>query len=183
MINRTLHRFRYLCLSILILLILPSYSEGLETLLIKADIKPIKGNPRAPNFFLQDLSGKKVELNHFKGKVVLLSFWATWCGPCKEEMPSKEVLHQMFKGENFILLTISVDYDEKKKVKDFIDKHRYTFPVLIDPQCVTLDLFGIKGIPATILIDKNGRMVGRSIGPKDWKGPEIVSVLNFLLEK
>lgn len=180
MINRALHRF--ICFFILVLFSFPCYAEGTDTLLLKADIKPIKGNPSAPNFFLQDLNGKKVELKHFRGKVVLLSFWATWCGPCKEEMPSKEVLYQMYNGKNFTLLAVSVDYDEKKKVKDFIHKHRYTFPVLIDPQCVTLDLFGIKGIPATILIDKNGRMVGRSVGPKDWKSPEIVSLLNYLLE-
>lgn len=180
MVVRTLHRFIYFL--ILILFSLPSYAEGTDTLLLRAGIKPIKGNPMAPNFFLEDLHGKKVELKHFRGKVVLISFWATWCGPCKEEMPSKEVLRQMYKGKNFALLAISVDYDEKKKVKDFIDKHRYSFPVLIDPQCITLDLYGIKGIPATILIDKKGRMVGRSIGPKDWKGPEILSLLNYLLE-
>jgi thiol-disulfide isomerase/thioredoxin len=156
---------------------------GLDSLLQKAEIKSIKGNPIAPNFSLEDLHGKKVDLKQFKGKVVFLNFWATWCGPCKEEMPSMEALCEKFKGNPFIFLTISVDYEEKKKVKEFIDKHRYTFPVLIDPKCFTLDLYGVKGIPTTILIDKKGNMIGRSVGPKDWNHPGIVSIVNYLIEK
>lgn len=170
-------------LIILLLLVLHSPAKGIDTLLQKAEIKPIKGGQMAPNFYLENLNGKKVDLKQYRGKIVFLNFWATWCGPCKEEMPSMEALYQKLKERNFVFLTISVDYDEKKKVKDFIDKHRYTFPVLIDPKCVTLDLFGVKGIPATILIDKNGRMVGRAVGPRDWKSSEIVSILNHLLEK
>ena len=168
---------------ILILLILYSPAMGIDSLLQKAEIKPIKGKQIAPNFSLEDLHGKKVDLKQFRGKVVFLNFWATWCGPCKEEMPSMEALYQMFKEKNFVFLTISVDYEEKKKVKEFIDKHRYTFPVLIDPKCLALDLYGVKGIPTTILIDKKGTMIGRSVGPKDWNHPEIVNLLGQLIEK
>jgi peroxiredoxin len=168
---------------ILFLLVLHSSAGGINTLLLKAEIQPVKGNQMAPNFSLEDLSGKKANLKQYRGKVVFLNFWATWCGPCKEEMPSMEALYQKFKERGFVFLTISVDYEEKKKVKEFIDKHRYTFPVLIDPKCLALDLYEVKGIPTTILIDKKGRMVGRAIGPKDWKHPEIISILNQLIEK
>ena len=168
---------------ILILLVLHSPAEGIDTLLLKAEIKPMKGSQTAPNFSLEDLNGKKVDLKQFRGKVVFLNFWATWCGPCKEEMPSMEALYQKFKEKGFVFLTISVDYEEKKKVKEFINKHHYTFPVLIDSKCLTLDLYGVKGIPTTILIDKKGRMVGSAVGPRDWKHPEIVSILNQLIEK
>ena len=168
---------------ILFLLVLHSSAGGINTLLLKAEIQPVKGNQMAPNFSLEDLSGKKANLKQYRGKVVFLNFWATWCGPCKEEMPSMEALYQKFKERGFVFLTISVDYEEKKKVKEFIDKHHYTFPVLIDSKCVTLDLYGVKGIPTTLLIDKKGRMVGRAIGPKDWKHPEIISILNQLIEK
>ncbi|MDI7260769.1 MAG: TlpA disulfide reductase family protein [Thermodesulfobacteriota bacterium] len=182
MINRRVY-FRSFVL-ILILLMPHSFVEGGEDpLFLKAGIQPVKDNKKAPDFRLEDLSGKKVELKHFKGKVVFLNFWATWCGPCKEEMPSMEALYQKFREKNFVFLTISVDYEDRKKVKGFIDKHHYTFPVLIDSKSLTLDLYGVKGIPTTILIDKKGRMVGRAIGPKDWKHPEIVNILNQLIEK
>ncbi len=166
----------------LIFFISSSAAEGMEALLQKAEIKPIKGNPIAPPFSLEDLDGKKIDLKHFKGQVIFLNFWATWCGPCKEEMPSMEALYQKFKERGFVFLAISVDYEEKKKVKDYINKHRYTFPVLIDPKCVTLDLYRVKGIPTTILIDKKGRMVGRVIGYKDWNHLHIVTLLEEMIK-
>jgi peroxiredoxin len=160
-----------------------SFAEGGEDpLFLKAGIQTVN-HKKAPDFRLEELSGKKVELKHFKGQVVFLNFWATWCSPCKEEMPSMEALYQKFKERGFVFLTISVDYEEKKKVKEFIDKHHYTFPVLIDPKCFTLDLYGVKGIPTTILIDKKGRIVGKKIGSKNWNSPEIISVLNQLIGK
>jgi len=149
----------------------------------KAGIQPIKGGKKAPNFYLEDLQGKKWELKHFKGKVVFLNFWATWCGPCKDEMPSMEELYKQFKDKDFVFLALSVDYAGVKPVKDFIEKHRYTFPVLIDPKCETLDLFEVKGIPTTFLIDKKGIIIGKAIGPRDWKRSEAVSIVNLLLEK
>jgi peroxiredoxin len=148
-----------------------------------AGISPVKGNKRAPNFSLEDVHGKKVEFRHFGGKVVFLNFWATWCSPCKEEMPSMEALYNLFKGKDFVFLTVSVDYAGVKPVKEFIEKHRYTFPVLIDPNCETLDLFEVKNIPTTLLIDKKGTIIGKAIGPIDWKKQEVVSVLNLLLKK
>jgi peroxiredoxin len=154
-----------------------------DDLFSKIGITPIKGDKKAPDFSLQDLNGKKFGLNQFKGKVIFLNFWATWCSPCKEEMPSMEVLHQQFKEKNFILLAISVDYGGQKPVNEFINKYQYTFPVLLDPKCKTLDLLQVKGIPTTFLIDKKGRMVGKAIGPRDWKSPEVASLINLLIEK
>jgi peroxiredoxin len=153
-----------------------------ENLFSKVGIQLVKSGTKAPNFSLEDLTGKKSELKHYRGKVVFLNFWATWCGPCKEEMPSMEKLCKQFKDKNFVFLTISVDYAGIKPVKDYIEKHRYTFPVLIDPQCETLDLFEVKGIPTTFLIDKKGVIVGKAIGPKDWERSEVVSIVNHLLE-
>ncbi len=159
-----------------------SAEGGEDGLFLKIGIIPIK-NKKAPGFCLENVKGERVELKNFKGKVVFINFWATWCGPCKEEMPSMEALYQKFKERGFVFLTISVDYEEKKKVKEFIDKHHYTFPVLIDSKCLTLDLYGVKGIPTTILIDKKGRMLGSAVGPRDWKHPEIVNILSQLIEK
>jgi peroxiredoxin len=154
-----------------------------EDLFSKIGMIPIKGDKKAPDFSLQDLNGKKIGLNQFKGKVIFINFWATWCGPCKGEMPSMETLHQQFKEKKFVLLAVSVDYEGPKLVKEFINKYQYTFPVLFDPDCKTLDLFEVKGIPTTFLIDKKGKMVGKAIGPRDWKSPEVTSLINLLVQK
>ena len=159
-------------------------SSAGDELLLKAGIQPMKTVKSAPNFHLDRLNSKKVELREFRGKVVLLNFWATWCGPCKEEMPSMEALYRLYKEKDFNLVAISVDYEGVRPVKEFIEKQRYTFPVLLDPNGETLDLFGVKGIPTTFVIDKKGRIVGRVVGPKDWKQPEILSLFDTLaLEK
>lgn len=176
--------FRCLLVVFVFLLNLPFTAEGgEEDLFSKIKISPIKGDKKAPDFSLKDLIGNKVELNQFKGKVIFLNFWATWCSPCREEMPSLEVLHQHFKDKNFILLAISVDYGGLKPVQEFVNKHHFTFPVLLDPRCKTYDLFGVRGIPTTYLIDKKGRMVGKAVGPRDWKSPEVISLINLMLNK
>ncbi len=170
------------CLFVILILLSPHFSAkaGEDDLFLKIPISPIKENKKAPNFSLKDLNGKNVEFKNFKGKVVFLNFWATWCGPCKGEMPSLEALYQQFKGKDFVFLSISVDYEGVRPVKEYIEKNRYTFPVLIDAKCETLDLYEVKGIPTTFIIDKKGRMIGKAIGPRNWKSQEVVSLLNLL---
>jgi peroxiredoxin len=176
--------FRYLSLILILFLNLPLLVEGGEDeLFSKIRITPIKGDKKTPDFSLKDLNDKRVGLKQFKGKIIFLNFWATWCGPCKEEMPYIEALYQQFKEKNFVFLTVSVDYEGIKPVKEFINKYQYTFPVLLDPKCETLDLFEVKGIPTTFLIDKKGKMIGKAIGPRDWRSPEIASLLNLLIQK
>jgi peroxiredoxin len=161
---------------------IPTKGEG-NDLFSRINIQPIKDKRKAPNFSLATLDGKKVELKNFKGKVVFLNFWATWCGPCKEEMPSMEALHQQFKEKDFVFLTISVDYAGLNPVKEFMEKQRYTFPVLIDQKCDTLDPFEVKGVPTTFIIDKKGRMIGKASGPRNWRSPEVISLLNQLISE
>jgi peroxiredoxin len=175
---------RRLSLILILLVALVFTAEGGESdLFSKIRIDPIKGDKKAPDFSLRDLNGNKVEIKPLKGKIILLNFWATWCGPCKEEIPALEVLHQQFKEKNLVLLTISVDYEGLKPVQEFMNKHHYTFPVLLDPQGETLDLFEVKEIPTTFIIDKKGGMIGRAIGPRDWKNPEVFSLINLLTGK
>lgn len=176
--------FRCLCVILILLVNLSISAEGgEEEFYSKMKINPIKGNKKTPDFSLKDLNGKEVEIKQFKGKVVFLNFWATWCGPCKEEMPGMEILHKQFKEKNFVLLTISVDYEGIKPVREFMSKQQYTFPVLLDPQGETLDLFEVKGIPTTFLIDKKGMMIGKAIGPRDWKSADVFSLVSLLVEK
>jgi peroxiredoxin len=174
------------CLSLILILLVAlvfTAEGGEDDLFSKIGIDPIKGDKKVPDFSLRDLNGNKVEMKQFKGKIILVNFWTTWCGPCKEEMPGLELLHQQFKEKNFVLLSISVDFERLERVQEFINKHHYAFPVLLDPQGETLDLFGVKGVPTTFLIDKTGRMIGKATGRRDWKKPEVFSLINLLTEK
>jgi peroxiredoxin len=173
----------YLLLLCFLLCFFSSAHGGLDDLFLKLKIRPLKDGKKAPDFSLDGLSGRRVELKQFKGKVIFLTFWATWCGPCKEELPSIEALHQQFKGKDLAVLTVSVDYEGAVPVEKYIAKQGYTFYVLIDPKGSVLDLYGVEQIPTTILIDKKGRIIGRAIGPRDWKSPEAISLLTQLIEK
>jgi len=148
----------------------------------KIGIQIMKDKTKATNFCLKGLEGRDVELKDFNGKLVFINFWATWCGPCKEELPSMEVLYREFKDRGFVLLAISVDYGGTTLVKEFIANSRYTFPVLLDPNCETLDLYHIKGIPTTLIIDRKGKWVGRVVGPRNWQSSDARSILNLLLQ-
>jgi len=158
----------------------PAYSEE-DGLFSKIGIQSIRDRKKAPYFCLDGLNGEKVQFNALKGKIIFLNFWASWCGPCKEEMPSIEVLYQHYEKRDFVFLTISVDYGSPEPVRKFIEKHRYRFPVLLDPAGKTLDLFEINKIPATLIIDKNGKIIGRVLGPRDWNSPEVFSLVEHLL--
>jgi peroxiredoxin len=176
--------FFYSLLFVLIPFTLSFSSEkSRDELYSKIGIQSVKGDKKAPDFSLEDLKGGKSELKKFRGKVVFLNFWATWCGPCKEEMPSMEKLYQQFKEGDFTFLSISVDYERRETVKKFIEKQSYTFPVLLDPECKVLDLYDVKRIPTTILIDKNGKMMGRATGPMNWSSQEVILLLSILLGK
>jgi peroxiredoxin len=158
----------------------PAHSEE-DELFSKIGIQSMKDKRKAPDCTLEALNGEKIQLKALKGKMIFLNFWATWCGPCKEEMPSMEALHQKFKAKDFVFLTVAVDYGGAKRVREFIEKQRYQFPVVVDPAGKTLDLFEINKIPSTLVIDKKGRIIGRAIGPRNWNSPEVVSLLNQTL--
>ena len=177
---------RFLCVRMVNILFFVALAIGAgaqDALFSKLDVKPVKGKRTMPNIPLKDLKGQQVDLKALKGRVIFLNFWATWCGPCKEEMPSMQALYQEFKEKGFVFLTISVDYEGLRPVKEFIEKNRYTFPVLIDQKGETLDLFEVNGIPTTFLIDKQGKMIGKVIGPRDWKSPEVISLLSQLMRQ
>ncbi len=170
----------FLIIVFIILFSLPAYSQEGD-LLSKIRIQSIVDKKKTPDFCLEGLNGEKVQLRALKGRIIFLNFWATWCGPCKEEMPSMEALHQHYKERNFTLLTIALDYGGPDTVRKFIEKNRYHFPVLLDPSNKTLDLFEINKIPATLIINKNGKRIGRAIGPRNWSSPEVFSLIDQLL--
>ncbi len=167
-------------LASLLLLSYPALSQE-RCLYSKVGIQSSRANTKIPDFCLEGLNGKRVQLRSLKSNVILLNFWATWCGPCKEEMPSVEALYQHYKERDFVLLTISVDEGSSETTRKFIQKNRYSFPVLLDPGGKTLDLFQIDRIPAMVVIDKKGRILGRAIGSRDWSRPEVFSFIDQVL--
>jgi thiol-disulfide isomerase/thioredoxin len=161
---------------------IPLANGDVEGLFSKIKIQPVRDKKMAPAFSLDGLSGRRFELKQFKGKVVFLTFWATWCGPCKEELPSIEALHRQFKGKEFAVLSVAVDLEGAGPVEKFIAKQGYTFYVLVDSKGETLDLYRIEGIPTTFLIDKKGRIIGKAIGPRNWKSPDAISLIGELID-
>ena len=135
----------------------------------------------APDFAVPDLHGQAVRLSAFRGKVVLLNLWTTWCPPCREEMPSLERLHARLGARDFQLLAVSEDEEGRRAVEPFVREMQLSFPVLVDPEHQVGDRYAVTGYPETFLIDRTGRVVQHVIGPRDWASPEWVRTLEALM--
>lgn len=138
----------------------------------------------APNFTLPGLDGKMVRLTDYKGKVVLLNIWATWCPSCVEEMPSMEKLYKELKGEDFEILAVSIDESGAKVVAPFMQKYKLSFPALVDPGGKVIQrLYRTTGIPESFIIDKEGNIEQIIIGPTDWATTEAIRFFRYLIQK
>ncbi len=158
-----------------------SDTSGLRPDTASHDSFPATGQIAAA-FTLKDLSGKKVSLSSFRGKVVFLNIWATWCGPCREEMPSIESLYSHFKNtKNFVILGVSEDTEGKAAVAPYITRNGYHFRILLDPENVVGEKYGVSGVPETFIIDQQGRIVAHHMGAYDWSRSDIRAALEDLL--
>ena len=124
----------------------------------KSNLKP------APDFTLKDINGKDVKLSDFKGKVVVVDFWATWCAPCRMELPHLIELQKKFEKQGFTFIGISVDEEGVKVVKPFSEKNKINYPILISDDKVQKDFGGIFGYPTAFLIDQKGNIVKKYFG-------------------
>jgi peroxiredoxin len=113
------------------------------------------------NFTLTDLQGKSWALKDLRGQTVLVNFWATWCPPCRKEMPDMEALYQEFKGQGLVILAISDE--EIGKVNPFIAEHKFSYPILLDPGRKVNELFQVEGIPKSFLYDRNGHLAAQAM--------------------
>ena len=144
---------------------------------------PRTGEP-APDFSLPELSGGQIELSGRRGRVLFVNFWATWCPPCRDEAPSLERLYQRLRGEGFEVLAISVDAPGmSEQIGAFRAELGLSFPILLDPGKRTHDAFGVTGVPETYLIDHEGRLAERFIGPRDWDDPRYARTVRRLLAR
>ena len=143
----------------------------------------IKERLAAPDFTFPEIDGVEVSLSDFKGKVVLVNIWATWCKPCVDEMPSMEKLYKKFNGQNFEILAVSIDEAGRDSVAPFMSKYKLTFPALIDSKGTIISLYGATGVPESFIIDKNGILVNKIVGATNWATPEAFRFFQELIQQ
>ena len=150
-----------------------SQAELVEAGDAQAALNPLIGKP-APQFSLEDLSGKKVSLADYKGKALLINFWATWCGPCKVETPWLVDLRNQYAAKGFEILGVStddIDRDdakmfgtEKKEIADFVQRMHMPYPVLIEGDKLSKPYGGLDAMPTSFFVDRNGKIVAATMG-------------------
>ncbi|MBC8317659.1 MAG: TlpA family protein disulfide reductase [Desulfobulbaceae bacterium] len=159
-------------LLLLIIILLMGCGKDNEPAVTRAEI-----NKPAPDFTLVDLQGKIWQLSSLRGKVVFINFWATWCPPCLEEMPSMQALNTAMANAPFQMLTI-LNNDQPAFAQNLVNKLSLTFPVLIDPNSETGTQYGLTGVPETFIIDPEGILREKFLGPRPWNSQGAMDMLN-----
>jgi len=136
----------------------------------------------APDFTLEDLSGNRISLKRLRGKVVFLNFWATWCIPCRQEMPTMEKLHRNFKGQG--LEVVAINFREtKKEVQKFFDELGLTFTALLDRDGKVSEEYGAWSIPLSYFINRKGEFIGKVAGYRKWDSAGAQAFFKWLLNE
>jgi peroxiredoxin len=156
----------------------PWYAGGLEklgfTVFPKARV--------LEDFTAQSLGGSSLRLSDLKGKIVLLNFWATWCPPCRAEMPAIEKLWAKEKDKAFTIVGVSVG-EEPATVKDFIARQGYSYPIFVDPSGALGSAFGARSIPTTYVLDKSGSAIAGKVGGAPYDSPEAIAIFSELASR
>ena len=146
-------------------------------------VQELKERLVAPGFVLPTTSGHPTSLKEFRGSLVLLNFWATWCPPCVAEMPDLERLHREFKAEGLVIVAVSIDTEGGKVVAPFWEKMGLTFPSLLDPSREVATRYGAWALPTSFLISPEGDVIARIPGPRDWHTDRARAVFKNLLPR
>jgi thiol-disulfide isomerase/thioredoxin len=144
---------------------------------------PAAENRPAPDIVVTALNGESLRLSSLKGRVVLLNFWATWCPPCREEIPSMMKLNASMAGKPFRMIAVSMDEGGKPAIEAFFRASGYLLPAYTDADGRGASLYGVSGVPETFVIDKNGIVVKKIIGPLAWDAPDAIAFLEALMKK
>ncbi|MBD1401702.1 TlpA disulfide reductase family protein [Pelovirga terrestris] len=140
------------------------------------------GEP-APEFTLLTMEGERVSLSDFRGQVVVLNFWATWCPPCREEKPTMEQLYQQKKNDGLVILAVNVEENPHQVVSQYLLQHSYSFPILLDGiKAEVQGLYGVFRYPESYIIDRDGIVVDHFIGGRDWMNSSTYGKIESLLK-
>jgi len=146
-------------------------------------VRIVQEGDRAPEFQLPSLDGRTVNLSSYRGKVVMVHFWATWCPPCVEEIPTLERLYRAYFGKDIEILAVSVDEGGAGAVGQFMQKNRLALPVLLNTDQSVARAYGTFKFPETYLVDREGIVRRKIIGAADWMSPAAQLVIQAMLEK
>ena len=153
-----------------------------QDILPVANGKVIKLGELAPDFQLRDLNDRLVTLSGLRGKVVLVNFWATWCGPCRVEMPAMEQLYQTFSRKDFEILAVSTDAQGVAITRPFQQENHLTFPILHDVDYRVGLTYGARSLPMTFMVDRQGVVRHQIFGSRDWRAPEARQLVHMLMK-
>lgn len=137
----------------------------------------------APDFTLSDLAGKTYALSALRGKVVIVNFWATWCPPCRAEMPSMETLHRELADEGLVMLAINIEKDGRQTVPKALAANPHSFPILVDDKEEVQKRYGVYKFPESFVIRKDGVIDDKIIGAIDWAHPQTIDYFRKLLKE
>ena len=145
-------------------------------------MNPVSPALAAPGFTLPDMDGEMQSLEDFRGRVVMLNFWATWCPPCRREMPSMQRLYEKYRERGLTVVAVN-QFEDPDLVFEFAGRLSLepTFPILFDRESRVSEQYGVKGLPTTYLLDKAGRIQFRAIGGREFDHPEVEALIESLL--
>ena len=144
-----------------------------------ADLRVWAGGP-APALVLKDLDGGSRQLSDYRGKVILVNFWATWCGPCRDEMPSIQELKDKLAGKPFVVLAVNLDEPESR-IRKFLSQMKLDFTILLDPERKAARAWGARILPASYVIGPDGSVAYSYLGAIDWNAPEVRKAIERLM--
>jgi len=148
----------------------------------KAGVTEFKEGQRGPAFALAALDGSRASSEMWKDKLAILNFWATWCGPCTDEMASLEALWRAYRARGLVVIGTSVDRGTPRPlIEPYVKNLGLTFPILLDPEMKTAGAWRVTGIPTTFVIRPGGEVAGMAVGPRDWNGREMRALVETLL--
>jgi peroxiredoxin len=156
--------------------------SGFEADRLFRDMKIIRMPRIAPpvEISLLDIHDKQVTLADFKGKIVFLNFWTTWCFECRIEMPLMEKLHKRFKGKDFAVVAVNLR-EPATRVKNFFEENKLTFTALLDSKGKIGSQFGVRAVPTTFILDKDGGIIGKVFGSREWTSQKSFDLFEHLI--
>jgi cytochrome c-type biogenesis protein len=174
-----MHRKTLVIVCVLVLVFVFALIAGVSYTMGRSpkETKAPSGKVAAFDFTLEDLNGDPHTLSDYRGKFVFLNFWATWCSPCRREMPAMQKLYEEADKEQFVMLAVNAK-QKRDVIKAFADENGYTYPILMDPNYKVSGKYRVRAIPVTYLIDKEGNIIGRVVGGREWTWEEIEPLLN-----